>query len=234
VLEEGGVVSLYSDIPRYTVAWQLNVQVSNLMQPTIVPGTEGYSEDAEWLIPRYESISFVDKYRAVFEFLPTKTSTILDIGAGTGIDSAWFATNGHDVIAVEPTAAFREAGIRLHASHRIEWLDDCLPALSKITSRKVTFDVVLITAVWSHLAPLERVQAMSTITGLLKSGGVLVMSIRHGTAPPNRRVFEVSAEETVELAMLNGVRLILKRETPSVQFINRQAEVTWSWLVFKR
>jgi protein-L-isoaspartate O-methyltransferase len=74
----------------------------------IVPGTEGYSEDAEWLIPRYESISFVDKYRDVLEFLPTNTSTILDIGAGTGIDSAWLAANGHDVIAVEPTAAFRK------------------------------------------------------------------------------------------------------------------------------
>jgi protein-L-isoaspartate O-methyltransferase len=204
------------------------------MRSKIVPGTEGYSEDAEWLIPRYESVSFVEKYKAVFDWLPTKPSTILDIGAGTGIDSAWLATNGHNVIAVEPTAAFREAGIKLHTSPRIEWLDDSLPALSKIAVRKATYDVVLVTAVWGHLAPRERVQAMSTITSLLKSEGILVMSIRHGSAPANRRVFDVSEDETIDLAMLNGLRVILKRKALSAQLINRQAGVTWSWLVLKR
>jgi 2-polyprenyl-3-methyl-5-hydroxy-6-metoxy-1,4-benzoquinol methylase len=199
-----------------------------------IPGTEGYSEDAEWLIPRYENVSFIDKYRAVFHFLPTKRSTILDIGAGTGVDSAWLATNGHNVTAVEPVAAFREAGIKLHASPKIEWLDDSLPALSKIASRKDAFDVVLVTAVWAHLAPHERVQAMSNITALLKSGAILVMSIRHGLAPTNRRIFKISADETINLAVLNGLRVLFKKRTQSAQPINRRAGVTWSWLVFKK
>lgn len=200
----------------------------------MILGTEGYSEDAEWLIPRYESVSFPEKYRAVLYVLPTKPSMILDIGAGTGVDAAWLATNGHNVIAVEPVAAFREAGIKLHPSSKIEWLDDSLPALSKIAPRKDTFDVVLVAAVWSHLAPHERVQAMSSITALLKSGAILVMSIRHGPAPANRRVFDVSSEETIELAIMNGLRVILNVQALSVQQINRQAGVTWSWLVFKK
>lgn len=204
------------------------------MQPTLIPGTEGYSEDAEWLIPRYESVSFPEKYRAVLHMLPSKPSMILDVGAGTGIDSAWLAMNGHNVIAVEPVAAFREAGIKLHPSSKIEWLDDSLPALSKIVPRNEIFDVVLVAAVWSHLAPHERVQAMASITALLKSGAILVMSIRHGPAPANRRVFDVSSEETIELAIVNGFSVILKVQTLSVQQINRQAGVTWSWLVFKK
>ncbi len=204
------------------------------MQSSTVPGTEGYSEDAEWLVPRYESVSFIDKYRAVSHLLPEKASMILDIGAGTGADAAWLATNGHSVVAVEPVAAFRGAGIKLHASAEIEWLDDSLPALSKTMSRKGAFDVVLVTAVWVHLAPPERAQAMSNITALLKSGAILIISIRHGPAPANRRVFEVSAEETIELAKWNGLREILSARTHSAQLINRRAGVTWSWLAFEK
>jgi hypothetical protein len=75
---------------------------------------------------------------------------------------------------------------------------------------------------------------MCTIAGLLQREGILVLSIRHGTAPPNRRVFEVLAEETIALATSNGLKVILQREAPSVQLINRQADVIWSWLVFKK
>jgi len=204
------------------------------MHPSTVSGTEGYSGDAEWLIPRYESVSFADKYRAVSHLLPTAPSTALDIGAGTGVDSAWLAKHGHDVVAVEPVAAFREAGIKLHSSPKIEWLDDSLPQLVEIASRKEAFDVVLVSAVWNHLAPQERARAMSNIVALLKFGATLVMSIRHGPFPTNRRMFEVSADETIDLAMSCGLSMILNARTASAQLLNRQAGVTWSWLVFEK
>ncbi len=199
-----------------------------------VPGTEGYAEDAAWLIPRYESVSFVDKYRAVSHLIPAAPSTILDIGAGTGVDSSWLAELGHDVVAVEPVAAFRDAGIKLHPSRQIEWIDDSLPGLVKIVQREKEFDAVLISAVWGHLAPDERRLAMSNIVPLLKSAAVLVMSIRHGLAPANRRVFEISADETIELAKSFGLEMTLIARMPSIQPLNCQAGVTWSWLAFKR
>ena len=45
-----------------------------------VPGTEGYLDDAEWLIPRYDGVSFEDKYQAVQHLLPTAPGSVLDIG----------------------------------------------------------------------------------------------------------------------------------------------------------
>jgi len=208
--------------------------MSALTQSKIVPGTEGYSEDAESLIPRYEGVSFTEKYKAVLHLLPTKASKILDIGAGTGVDAAWLATKGHCILAVEPTDPLREAGATLHLSSEIEWLDDSLPMLLKTMARQEVFDLVLVTAVWAHLAEKERKQAMSNIAALLKPSALLIMSLRHGPTPPNRRAFEVTAEETIELAQRDGLREILYTQTESAQPTNRQAGVMWSWLVFQK
>ncbi|WP_081897659.1 bifunctional 2-polyprenyl-6-hydroxyphenol methylase/3-demethylubiquinol 3-O-methyltransferase UbiG [Massilia sp. BSC265] len=198
-----------------------------------VPGTEGYVDDAELLIPRYESVNPSEKYRAVTHLFPKVPSLVLDVGAGTGVDAAWFAQAGHQVLAVEPVSAFREAGIRLHPSPQIEWLEDSLPRLSGVVHRKKLFDVVLVSSVWNHLARDERGVAIAALGTLLAPGGVLIISLRHGPSPSNRRVFEVPIDETVNLASNHQLMLIASAETASVQLLNKQAGVNWSWLAFK-
>lgn len=201
--------------------------------PAEVPGTEGYVDDAELLIPRYEGVNPSEKYQAVAHLFPIRPSLILDVGAGTGVDAAWLAQAGHHVLAVEPVTAFREAGIRLHPRPEIEWLEDSLPRLSSVVHRKRFFDVVLVSSVWNHLAPDERGVAIDTLGTLLAPGGVLIISLRHGPSPSNRRVFEVSIAETVSLASTHQLTLIASSKTASVQLLNKQAGVTWSWLAFK-
>lgn len=208
--------------------------MSTFEQSIAIPGTEGYSEDAESLIGRYESMVFADKHQPVLHLLPTKASKILDIGAGTGAGAAWLAEKGHSVLAVEPTDPLREAAARLHPSSQIEWLADSLPGLLRTRARKEAFDLVLITAVWMHLAMEERQQAMLNVAALLKPGGLLIMTLRHGRAPANRRMFDVTAEETVDLAEREGLRNTLYLRTESTQLTNRLAEVMWSRLVFQR
>ena len=73
-------------------------------RPTI-PGTQGYAEQAAQLVQQYEAIPFEHKYRAELALLPARPGRILDVGAGTGVDAAWLAAHGHEVLAVEPTAA---------------------------------------------------------------------------------------------------------------------------------
>lgn len=207
---------------------------ARLEEGAAVPGTAGYAEAAEWLIPRYESVPFEDKYRAVRDLLPTEPGVVLDIGAGTGVDAAWFAAQGHRVVAVEPLAAFRAAGRTLHPAPNIEWIDDSLPDVRRIAQRRETFDLVLLSAVWQHLAPDERTAAMTAILPLLKPGAIVVISIRHGPPPQGRRSFEVPVEETIALAGAGGAHLLLAAQLPSVQAHNREAGVIWSWLVFRK
>ena len=199
-----------------------------------VAGTQGYDEDAELLIERYESTPFVEKHQAVLDLLPTRAGGVLDIGAGTGLDAAWLADQGHAVLAVEPTEVFRRTGAIRHPSARIEWLADSLPGLRETMARRQTFDLIMITAVWMHLDRAQREEAMPRVAALLRRGARLVMALRHGPVPANRRMFEVSAEETTQLAAQHGLSLLRSMRTESTQPHNRQAGVTWSRLVFQR
>ena len=56
------------------------------------------------------------------------------------------------------------------------------------------------------------------------------MSLRHGPVPVGRRMFAVSAEETIELAEAHGLRPVLNFRSDSSEEINRLAGVTWTRL----
>lgn len=200
--------------------------------PAAVAGTEGYVEDAAWLIPRYESIDPAEKYRAVAHLFPESPGTILDVGAGTGVDAGWLARHGHRVVAVEPVAALRYAGARLHAAPGIAWVEDSFPTLSNVIPPENGFDAVIASAVWNHLDLAQREQAMSRLAALIGADRPLILSLRHGPSPANRRMFDVSHEETIGLAAAHGFTLAAHIRTTSLQAINRQAGVTWSWLAF--
>ena len=197
-----------------------------------VSGTEGYAEEAEALLKQYESFSFADAHRRVLHLIPTVPSRVLDIGAGTGRDAAGFAAMGHRVLAVEPTAPLRTGARSLHPSPRIEWMDDSLPELACVVGRGEIFDVVMLTAVWMHLDAQQRRHAMPNVGNLVRTGGVMVLSLRHGPVPPGRRMFAVSAEETTELARAEGFRLALKLEHQDG--VLRRGGVSWTRLAFTK
>ena len=201
------------------------------MRAIRVSGTENYADEAPELLKRYDSISFADAHRLVTHLIPTAPSRVLDIGSGTGRDAAGFAALGHSVVAVEPTEEFRRGAMLLHPSPMIEWLDDSLPDLAAIRARGDEFDVVMLTAVWMHLDALQRRRAIPNVAALVRNGGVVMMSLRHGPVPPGRRMFEVSAEETIALAQPLELCCILRQKAePSL----RQPGVTWTWLAFQK
>ena len=200
----------------------------------MIPGTQGYANEARELLVRYELTPFVEKHAPVLGFLPVPPALVLDVGAGTGADAAWLASQGHTVVAVEPTAELREPGRLLHPSTSIEWVDDSLPALSAILGRGQRFDAIMLTAVWMHLDESERRIAMPRLAALLAPEGVLIMSLRHGPIPEGRRMFEVSSEETVALAADSGLDDVLNTSTDSWHDVNRARAITWSRLAFRR
>ncbi|MES2946502.1 MAG: methyltransferase domain-containing protein [Pseudomonadota bacterium] len=198
-----------------------------------VPGTQGYAEEAEEIIPRYETIPFEAHHAPEMHLLPTQPGRVLDIGAGTGVDAAWFADRGHTVVAVEPTDAFRQAAQALHPSPSIEWLNDALPHLDQVIARQARFDLIMLSGVWMHLDKDERQEAMPRLTQLLTPNGILVLSLRHWPVPPGRRMFEVSGQETVALAQVHGLGPVLHVQTESIQAGNRASGVTWTRLAFR-
>ncbi|MEU9096842.1 class I SAM-dependent methyltransferase [Streptomyces sp. NPDC048361] len=199
-------------------------------RPPDVPGTAGYGEAAEALAALYESVTFEEVHREVLQLFPTTPTSVLDIGAGSGRDAAALAALGHEVVAAEPTAELRALGRTLHADRQIEWVDDALPDLPALTARGRRFGLILLTAVWMHLDARQRASAMSRLAGLLGHDGRVILSLRHGPVPAGRRMFPVSALETVELARSHGLDLVhrAEREDPH----GRQG-VTWSYLCLR-
>jgi chemotaxis methyl-accepting protein methylase len=95
--------------------------------------------------------------------------------------------------------------------------------LTTLQARGGTFGVVMLTAVWAHLDEAQRRRAMPNLAALLRRGGVLILSIRHGPAPANRCVFEISGEETIALAESCELRNVLRLTTESALKVNRDA-----------
>jgi hypothetical protein len=137
---------------------------------------------------------------------------------------------GHRVVAVEPTDAMRLPAMALHPSPQIEWLNDSLPELALVRGER--FDLVMLTAVWMHLDARQRQRAMPNLAALVREGGTVIMKIRHGPVPAGRRMFEITPEETIELARMQDLNPVLNLRTQSSQEQNRAAGVTWTNLAF--
>lgn len=169
----------------------------------MINGTQGYEQEAPELLQRYELMPFDKAHASRLDLIPPAPIRVLDIGAGTGRDAAWFAARGDSVTAIEPTRAMREGAIALHPAPNIRWIDDSLPALTSVQGE--AFDLVWMSAVWMHFDADERACMMPNVAARVAPRGVLMLSLRHGAIPPGRRMFEVSVEETQKLARDAGL-----------------------------
>lgn len=184
------------------------------------------------LIAGYDALPPEQIYASVRDLLPVAAARIADIGAGTGRDAAWFAGQGHRVLAVEPVREFREAGMALHGD-RIEWLDDQLPDLTGLQSRG-PFDLVLLCAVWHHLDAAGRARAMPVLARATAPGGRLILSLRHDPEADGRLTFPAPPEEAIDLARAADLHPIRRAEAESVHPESRAKGVRWTWLVLEK
>lgn len=187
-----------------------------------------YEQHAARLVGQYESLSFQNVHAGLLDLLPEPGATVLDVGAGSGRDAAWFAANGYDVVAVEPSEAMLAHARKLHPSNRIHWLSDSLPDLARVRRLGLTFDIILLSAVWMHIPPIERQRALRKLATLLAPNGRIAISLRLGVPDPERAMYEVSLQELSTLAQQFGLRLI--RVTDSQDRLGR-SEVSWTNVV---
>lgn len=167
-----------------------------------------YDEHAERLSAQYDAMSFETVHEAVLDLLPEPGALVLDVGAGSGRDAAWFAARGDEVVAVEPARRLKAVAEARHRDAGVRWLDDRLPALAAVYRSQATFDLVWLSAVWMHVAPSERPRAFAKLVGLLRPGGRIMLSLRLGEIDDGRRMHPVSAEEIESLAQKHGLAVL--------------------------
>lgn len=196
------------------------------VQPSVV---SWYDSNASRLAGVYEAVPPIISRDWLADVLPHPPALVIDVGAGSGRDACAYAAAGYEVIAVEPSSSMRTEAERLHPSPRIRWLADSLPGLVTTSRSGITADVVSLSAVWQHVSPADRPRAFRKLVGLLRSGGLLVMTLRHGP-DDGRGGHPVSLAEVETLARNHGLQVL--RAVPSRDLQGRP-DISWTAVVFR-
>ncbi len=189
-----------------------------------------YDHNVSDVSHRYESVAAETVHGWLVDLLPNAPALILDVGAGTGRDAAWLATRGLEVVAVEPSGAMRNEAQRLHPSASIRWISDSLPSLDQVLRLGLSFDLILLSAVWMHVPPADRARAFRKLVTLLKPGGCIAITLRHGPAETERSIHAVSQAEIEGLARAHGA--FVEKVTDSQDELGREA-VSWTQLAVR-
>lgn len=198
-----------------------------------VKGTAGYGQAVERFTAATQAIPFAVLHQAFLDVIPAAPSHLLDVGAGIGRDASVLAERGHHVVAVEPTKAFLDVARRLYDAPRIQWVNDSLPTLAKLGPLAGHFDFVLASAMWHHLHPAEQQAAMQRIAGLICSGGIFALSLRHGPAGAGRHVFPTCGQRTIEEADACGL-VCIRHLSHQPSLMAGKEGVTWTRLVLEK
>jgi SAM-dependent methyltransferase len=187
-----------------------------------------YSKYFERFAEQYEKVS-PEKVNAQWShFIPATKSLALDVGSGSGRDAAWLAEKGHEIIAVEPADKLRKKSEELHPHSSIHWINDSLPALKEVYKLNLRFDLILVSAVWMHIAPGLRDRSFRKLINLLRPGGKLILTLRHGISSDERTMYTTESEEIYKLANRYAVDVVLN--TKSDDQLGR-SEVSWTTMV---
>jgi len=114
-----------------------------------------------------------DDLRAVVE-RHFRAGPTVDVGCGSGRDTAWLARAGFDVLGVDASAGLLAEARRRHPGVRFE--RDALPALASLPAGG--FANVLCETVIMHLTAPAVPAAVRRLAGLLAPGGALYLSWR--------------------------------------------------------
>jgi SAM-dependent methyltransferase len=196
----------------------------------MVDAVSWYDANAEVVAERYESVAPKNVHSWLIDLLPSRPAAILDVGAGSGRDAAWLSTLGYDVVAVEPSAEMRAKAQALHPDVPVRWISDSLPALQRTFKTGLSFDFILLSAVWMHVPPSDRARAFRKLINLLKPGGVIAVTLRDGPAERERGIHEVSSTEVETLAREHGA--FVERTIADEDRLGRK-EVHWIQIAFR-
>ena len=134
---------------------------------------EFYNEHAPNLVKTYAGAG--PTYLAHLKtLLRRESSTVLDIGCGTGRDVAALRADGFDAIGVDASPTMIAAGVDHYGLETRRLRADTLPELRSISER---YDAVLCAAVLQHIPDSQLLDSLYRIRSLVAPDGFLMLSV---------------------------------------------------------
>jgi SAM-dependent methyltransferase len=192
---------------------------------TVDPALAIYAANAGTMARRYDSVTTDSLLAGLTDLLPPPPAAVLDIGAGSGRDTAWFLSRGHAVTAAEPVPAFR-AMIAARAP-TATLAASALPDLAGISGR---YGLILVNAVWHHLDPAARDRALARLGDLMAPQGCVLLSLRRGPVPPGAPLHDLDPETESARAARAGLALLRRHDAPAHDPETAAARISWTWL----
>ncbi len=188
-----------------------------------------YVANAGTMAQRYDSVTTDTLLSGLVDLIPAPPARVLDIGAGSGRDTRWFLARGHAVTAAEPVAAFREMIATRAPAATI--VDTKLPLLPGLSGR---YGLILVNAVWHHLAPADRDATFLRLGELMAPDGRLFLALRRGPVPPGAPLHDLDPRTEMTRAADAGLPLIRRHDAPAHDPETAAAGISWTWLALAK
>nr|MBP9094738.1 methyltransferase domain-containing protein [bacterium] len=109
-------------------------------------------------------------------------------------------------------------------------VQDGLPDLTETIKLGMSFDLILLSAVWMHIKPNEKPRAFRKLAALLRPGGRLIISLRSGEFSDGRESYPIALGELEKLARDRGLVLVRLCQTDDLR---QRIDVTWQTVCFQ-
>lgn len=162
-----------------------------------------YNQNAQAFIEGTQNADLKEQYRLFLKHLPQK-GRLLDLGCGSGRDSAYFASLGFQVTAVDGS---QELCKRVWEHYQIN--ARCL-RFEELDFHG-EFEAVWACASLLHVKKAEMSQVMQKVSEALKPGGILYASFKYGSSErvSGGRFFNDYTEADLDLLVNSENRLSL-------------------------
>ena len=162
-----------------------------------------YNQNADSFIEGTKNADMSSQYRMFLKYLPT-CGKLLDLGCGSGRDSAYFSSLGFDVTAADGS---EELCRRVKENYGISALCIKFEELSFAAE----FDAIWACASLLHVKKSDMPNVMAQVSAALKPGGVLYASFKYGSEEriSNGRFFNDYTEKDLDTLLTSENQLFL-------------------------